>query len=295
MARDALSPGDRELLPTPEQVAHYEAHGWWISPPCLDQHALDELRFGVERYYSGERDWRLPIVTAADWAPEDGDVIRQNDFASLQLEEFRAFLRRPLVFAMAARLSRSPAVRLFHDQIVYKPCGPSIRETGVGWHRDRAYWKTCTSARMLTAWIPLYDVDEHTGTMIVIDGSHVWTLGDDLRFFHERDTDAVRHLINAPGPWLEVPYRLRAGQVAFHHCMTIHGSRENASALPRVAWAIHLQDDANCWQPARSADGRLRPHTNDLLCRTTVEGTPDYGDPDVCPELWRDSLHNYDV
>jgi ectoine hydroxylase-related dioxygenase (phytanoyl-CoA dioxygenase family) len=140
---------------------------------------------------------------------------------------------------------------------------------------------------MLTAWIPLQSVDEQTGTMTVVDGSHLWSVADELRRFHECDVDAVRQQIDVPGPWIEVPYRIRAGQVAFHHCMTIHGSRQNSSATPRVAWAIHLQDDANCWKPARNMDGTLTPHTNDLLCRTNADGTPDYRDPDVCPELWR--------
>jgi ectoine hydroxylase-related dioxygenase (phytanoyl-CoA dioxygenase family) len=288
MAMNALSPEERLLLPTPEQVAEYEAHGWWISPPCLPEDALEELRFGVERYYSGERDWPLPIVSAADWNPADGDVVRQSDFASLQLEEFRAFLRRPLIAAMAARLARSPSIRLFHDQIVYKPPGRPLRDTGVGWHTDRAYWKTCTSTRMLTAWIPLSDVDERSGTMLVIDKSHFWSDGQQLRSFHERDVDAVRSGFKAPEPWIEVPYRLRAGQVAFHHCLTIHGGRENASTEPRIAWAVHLQDEANCWQLAKNADGTITPHMNDLLCRKKHDGTPDYGDPDVCPELWRD-------
>jgi hypothetical protein len=288
MAIRDLSPDERQLLPTPEDVLEYEAHGWWISPPCLDDNALEELRYGVERYYSGERDWPLPIVSAADWTPTDGEVVRQSDFASLQLEEFRAFLRRPLIAAMAARLSRSRSIRLFHDQIVYKPPRRPLCDAGVGWHTDRAYWKTCTSDRMLTAWIPLSAVDEHSGTMLVIDGSHRWPTGRQLRSFHERDVDAVRGRINLPEPWVESAYRLRAGQVAFHHCLTIHGSRENASEVPRIAWAIHFQDESNRWQLAQNEDGTITPHMNDLLCRKAPDGAPDYSDPEVCPELWRD-------
>ncbi|HYC88975.1 MAG TPA: phytanoyl-CoA dioxygenase family protein [Thermoanaerobaculia bacterium] len=289
MAASVMSAGERALLPTPEQVAEYEAHGWWISPPCIGEEALEELRFGIERYYSGERDWRLPIVSASDWTPADGDVVRQNDFASLQLEEFRAFLlRQPVIAAMAARLARSPSVRLFHDQIVYKPAGRSLQETGVGWHTDRSYWRTCTSARMLTAWIPLADVDERSGTMTVIDGSHLWPDAEKLRRFHERDVDAVQREITPSGAWIEVPYRMRAGQVAFHHCRTIHGSRQNMSDVPRIAWAVHFQDEDNRWQPATNPDGTMTPHMNDLLCRKTPDGTPDYRDPDVCPELWRE-------
>ncbi len=288
MALNRLTPHELSLLPTDGQVAEYAAHGWWVSPPCLDEEALEELRFGIERYYAGERDWALPIVAASDWEPADGDVVRQNDFASLQVEELRAFLRRPLIAAMAARLSGSNSVRLFHDQIVYKPPRRPLLDSGVGWHTDRAYWKTCTSLRMLTAWIPLSDVDESSGTMIVIDGSHRWPGVERLRSFHERDVEAVRERFQAPGPWVEVPYRLRAGQVAFHHCLTIHGSRENVTDAPRIAWAVHMQDEANRWQPAVNPDGTTTPHMNDLLCRKDCGGSPDYRDPEVCPELWRE-------
>src|SRR5262249_55443987 len=138
---------------------------------------------------------------------------------------------------------------------------------------------------------PLCDVDVESGTMVVIDGSHTWSPSVPLRRFHERDVDAVRRDLEGAGPWIEVPYRMRAGQVAFHHCRTIHGSRENLSDTPRVAWAVHLQDEANAWQPAKNADGTVTPHMNDLLCRANADGTPDYRDPDVCPELWRDEAH----
>ncbi|MGA8807136.1 MAG: phytanoyl-CoA dioxygenase family protein [Thermoanaerobaculia bacterium] len=283
------------FLPTANDVAHYESHGWWISPPVLDDEALDELRFGIDRYYSGERDWRLPIATVSDWTPADGDIVRQNDFASLQVQELRAFLRRPQIAMIAARLARTHSIRLFHDQIIYKPPHRPLHDTGIGWHTDRAYWRTCTSMRMLTAWIPLYDVDESLGTMIVIDGSHCWPDVERLRRFHERDVDAVRREVESSREWVEVPYRMRAGQVAFHHCMTIHGSRENASDVPRIAWTVHLQDETNAWQPAQNPDGTTTPHTNDLLCRSTHGGIPDYKDPEVCPELWRDDDQESDI
>lgn len=274
-------------MPTDDDVAFYRAHGWWISPPCLSDDDLELLRFGIERYYAGERDWSLPTVAAADWDPADGDVTRQNDYASLQIDELRRFVTAPILPAIAARLAGVRQIRLFHDQIVYKPPGQPLARTGVGWHTDRAYWGTCTSEHMLTAWIPLHDVDEDAGTMIVIDRSHTWPGGERLRYFHDRDVDAVRARIGAAGAWEEVPYRLRAGQVAFHHCRTIHGSRDNRGRRPRIAWAVHYQDGDNTWQRFCNADGVETPHMNDILCRR-IAGAPDYADPDVCPELWRE-------
>jgi ectoine hydroxylase-related dioxygenase (phytanoyl-CoA dioxygenase family) len=74
--------------------------------------------------------------------------------------------------------------------------------------------------------------------------------------------------------------------VSFHHCRTIHGSRPNTSDRPRLALAVHMQDEANRYVPATDGSGRLLTHLNDFLCRKDLGGHPDYSDPAVCPVLW---------
>ena len=48
--------------------------------------------------------------------------------------------------------------------------------------------------------------------------------------------------------WRDKPTILRAGQAAFHHSLTVHGSGPNTLAAPRLALAIHMQpaDCASC-------------------------------------------------
>jgi thiosulfate reductase cytochrome b subunit len=64
------------------------------------------------------------------------------------------------------------ALRLLDDQLVYKP---SLRSdasaTITGWHADRAYWATCSSDKLCTAWIPFHDVDVTRGPLVVMAGS----------------------------------------------------------------------------------------------------------------------------
>jgi ectoine hydroxylase-related dioxygenase (phytanoyl-CoA dioxygenase family) len=265
----------------------YEEHGWWISPPILTEDEIEEARFGADRYYSGERDAVLLIEAGTDWTPARGNVLRQNDYTSLQIEELWRLVHHPVIAACAARLARTPEVRLFHDQLLNKPPGARPSDTAVGWHTDIAYWKTCSSRRLVTAWIPFQPVTDDMGPMLVLDRSHHWSGNDRLEFFHESDLTEIATRIAAHGARLEpVAMSLGLGQVSFHHCRAIHGSAPNSSDRPRVALAVHMQDQENRYVPAVDATGKRSSHLNDFLCRKDAAGDPDYGDPEVCPVLW---------
>ena len=76
--------------------------------------------------------------------------------------------------------------------------GPDEPTNRVPWHMDRHYWQTCTSDRMLTAFIPFHDCDERMGTITMVDGSHRWTEipGDDsTRHFAQRDGNELEELL----------------------------------------------------------------------------------------------------
>ncbi len=51
-----LSEEEIELLPTDEDVAFYNEHGWYLSKKLLTDDETDELVNASERYYAGERD-----------------------------------------------------------------------------------------------------------------------------------------------------------------------------------------------------------------------------------------------
>lgn len=282
-----LTPEQRATLPTPDDVSFYREHGWWVSPPCITCEMIDDLSYGLERYYEGERDMLLPISPGTDWTEALGKVLRQNDYLSLQIMEFYRFVRHPLLPAMASILSGSQTIRLFHDQILYKPPGGNSADTVVGWHTDRAYWKTCTSDSMLTAWVPLQDSTLEMGTLAVLDRSHTFSENERLHTFDQKDLTAVEKLVAASGGQIDpVQFVLKKGQVSFHNCLTIHGSYSNQSNKPRVAFAIHYQDATNSYRKVSGSEGGHVAHINDLLCKTGEDGLPDYSDPLICPKLW---------
>src|SRR5207244_397372 len=107
----------------------------------------------------------------ADWTPADGPVQRHNDYIHYRSKEIGRILRKPLLGAVAARLAGTGEIRVFQGTLIYKPPRPEEPTNHVPWHMDRHYWQTCTSERMLTAFIPFHDCDERMGTITMVDGS----------------------------------------------------------------------------------------------------------------------------
>lgn len=278
------------LLPSDRDVQFYREHGYYVSPPIFDDREIADALYGCERFYAGERDYSLPpiIKSFEGWTPAHGDGIRQNDYVSLQNEELSALVRHPLIGAIAARLAASSEIRLWHDQLIYKPAADGGGKTAIGWHTDRSYWQTCTSDEMLTAWIPLQDCVEEMGPLAFIDGSHRWTDQRVGREFHNPNLRSQEEMIASGGREMrQVKMLLGKGQVSFHHCRLVHGSGPNRAAVPRLSLSIHMQDGANEYREHRRG-GELAWHRNDMLCRK-VNGRPDYRDPDFCPALFLDT------
>lgn len=273
---------------TPENVAFYREHGWWVSDTVLSCQVLDELDYAVARYASEERDRPLPKPILPQWSGTANGGVRQADYLSLQLDAVMDFIRRPVLPSLAAALSGASEILLFHDQLIWKYGAAANRSTStVGWHTDRAYWRSCTSTEMLTAWIPLQDTPEEMGPLAVWDGSHLWPDTDDLHTFEESDLGALEDRFRTRGrePRIRL-LPMRRGQVSFHHCQLVHGSYPNRTDRPRLALAIHYQDGSNRHVMADGAHEASVIHLNDMLCRVQRDGTPDYKDPEVCPLLW---------
>jgi ectoine hydroxylase-related dioxygenase (phytanoyl-CoA dioxygenase family) len=288
-ANQTLSEVQLALLPTEDDVLFYEEHGWYISPQIIPDSIIDEAATATERYHRGERDRPLSITTGySDWKPENGyDVVRNNEFVSLQSEGLRQLALQPIIGAIAARLTRTTQIRLLDDQLVYKPPFTQNTKTAIGWHADRAYWATCSSHQLITAWIPFHDCDESRGPLVVIDKSHKWSGTENTRFFNNPDLEQMEQKFRQPNREIvKVPMTLKKGQVSFHHCWTIHGSYPNLSQNHRLALAVHLQDRYNHYQSFCNSEGKEIHIFDEVLCCKLDNGEPDFNDPDVFPILW---------
>lgn len=274
-------------LPTPDQVASYQARGWFVTDEIVPHDLLDEIAERLVEHQMRPASKRVHSdVDIEDWAPGDGDGVRNSEYLTFQQPAFGVLTLAPLIGAIAARLAGADSIRIFDDQAVVKEPG----DDGVfGWHTDSAYWSTCTSTQMLTAWIPLHDTTADGGTLMVLEGSHHWDVAGNLRLGRQSNIDQISAIAGRDVPdELIVPLELRKGQISLHHMDLLHASDANRSRTPRQAIAVHLQPGDNEYQPAIADDGsglvvRL---ANDDLCRRLPDGRPDYADPDAFPVLW---------
>ncbi|MGH8239160.1 MAG: phytanoyl-CoA dioxygenase family protein, partial [Steroidobacteraceae bacterium] len=147
---------------------------------------------------------------------------------------------RPLTFhpaigELAAALIGAERIRLWHDQALYKEAGG--RETEA--HQDQPYWPIAQTDTA-TVWIPLGKVDERTGCMGYVPGSH-------------RDVAQFIDIFRTPGAGKELEAKYAAtppvfvpcepGDVIFHHGATVHMAKANRSdATRRVYTAIYFRD-----------------------------------------------------
>jgi ectoine hydroxylase-related dioxygenase (phytanoyl-CoA dioxygenase family) len=297
--RLTLTDEQQDLLPSDSEVREYGTHGWYLSKKLLSDEEIDRLLTASERFYGGYRDRTLPVrpPNLAYWEPSHGPVQRHNDYVHYESNEIGQILRKPVIGAVAARLAQTSEIRVFQSTLIYKPPVSDEVSNLVPWHADRHYWQTCTSERMLTAFIPFHDCGADMGTITMVDGSHRWReiAGDDsTRHFAQRDRnelDAIlRETAKQNGTRVEaIPMLIPKGHMSFHHCRIYHGSGHNVSGRPRQAISLHLQDADNRWRRYPRPDGSLLAYNHDVVVRRTSQGTPDYGDPVYCPVLWRSS------
>jgi len=278
--------GDRALLPSERDVDLYRERGWHRSPLLIPDALFGTALLGMERHFRGERDWSLPTTSGfTDWKPGDGDGIRSAEVIALRNRQLRELVSFPLLAATAARLSGSPQIRYFADTLIFKPPEDPNAASVVGWHTDRAYWQTCTSEEMLTAWIPFHDCSEEMGPVIYVEGSHRWPGTDNMRTFRAQDLSQLKALF-PERPLVKRPMTLRRGEVSFHHSRLIHGSAPNRSDVPRIALALHFQPMENRYRAHHNDHGVPWHIFIDDLARKLDDGTPDYTDPAVFPLLW---------
>lgn len=293
-----LTDEERELLPTDEEVQSYAEHGWYMSKKLLSDEEVDTLIAASDRFYAGHRDRLLPFHPAnlAYWTPEQGPVQRHHDYVHYESDELAAILRKPLIGAVAARLAETAEMRIFQSTLIFKPPRPEEQSNIVPWHFDRHYWQSCTSERMLTAFIPFHDCGPEMGTITMVDGSHTWKEigGDDktTRHFAQRDRSELEQLLEENAEYngaevVKIPMEIPKGHMSFHHCRIYHGSGANLSDRPRRAISFHLQDGENRYRRFERSDGSIVEYNHDVLVRTGADGLPDYADPDYCPVIWR--------
>jgi ectoine hydroxylase-related dioxygenase (phytanoyl-CoA dioxygenase family) len=223
---------------TQEQVASFHADGFVKGGRVLSDEEVDELRAELERVIAQrDRDDQPQPVHLANLG-DDTRPIWQIVNIWQASKAFERLVSHPVIAEELAQLTGAKELRVWHDQIQYKPA-----EQGglLHWHQDAPLWPILTPMTQVTAWVALDDVDESNGCMRMVRGSHRW--GDQMEFLRTTETDPTLPETFQGHP-VDVALRpVGKGEVHYHHALTWHGSGHNRSNRPRRALAIHVMGD----------------------------------------------------
>lgn len=229
-------------LPSERDVAFFDENGYWMSPVIFSAEELAQIKEHQDKMYKGEYETgREPVCNWLE-GQNNPKALRKTDNSHWSDRTLRQVATDPTIGAIAAKLMHADAIRLFHDQLLYKPGRGNGKETAnVGWHQDYSYWQCCKEPSLITAWVAFTDVDLSNGCMQMVPRSHKWGLLNVSDFF-EQNMEKQQETMDIPEneSFTTVPMVMKAGQVSFHHALTIHGSGPNITEGARRSMAVHL-------------------------------------------------------
>jgi ectoine hydroxylase-related dioxygenase (phytanoyl-CoA dioxygenase family) len=220
---------------TEKQIAQFHANGFLNGGVLLDNNEVEVLRNELTRVIEDKDKPDVPQpVRIFNLGADDQAPVWQIVNIWMASEPYRELMAHPKITKGIAQLTDATALRIWHDQIQYKP--PQIGGVNM-WHQDAPLWPIITPMTEVTAWIALDDADETNGCMSMVPGSHLW--GNNIGFLRKLENyEAMPAHFNGHTIAV-VRCPVRTGEVHFHHALTWHGSHANTSGRRRRAIALH--------------------------------------------------------
>jgi ectoine hydroxylase-related dioxygenase (phytanoyl-CoA dioxygenase family) len=255
-----------DSIVSPELVEQYRRNGFVMIPNLLTDDEVDAY---------GER------VTAAVKERNKGDDVplaeksryQQSFIQCMNLwEDFtdiRPLTFHPRIGQAAAELMGVDAVRVWHDQALYKQAGGRPTDA----HQDHPYWPM-KETLSITAWIPFEGSTLASGALGYLPGTHEIGLRKFVNIFFGEPENILEdpEVKDIEPVFLEVP----KGSVAFHHGLTIHLAKPNVTDRDRAVHTI-------IYFP----DGHTRGYPFDhFACDRGGVQVGDKIDSDVTPIAW---------
>jgi ectoine hydroxylase-related dioxygenase (phytanoyl-CoA dioxygenase family) len=219
---------------TPAQIEQFQRDGFLNGGTVLDEQQVEALRTELARVIEQHDTLDTKPVLFQNLSSNEQAPVWHIVNIWQASEPFRALLHHPKITGEVAQLSGAGALRVWHDQIVYKPA----ESGGINrWHQDSPLWPILQPSPTVSAWVALDDVDVDNGCMSMVPGSHQW--GDHMQELAKIETlDALPAVFHGHEV-RRVLCPVRKGEVHYHHALTWHSSHANISGRPRRAIALH--------------------------------------------------------
>ncbi len=232
------------VRPTDEEIADFRRDGHVTLRGLVEPGLAESWRETVEDVLEALPDRRPPA--------EQRRLIQRAFRQEFNLwehdERARALVFSPQLATAAARLLGCRAVRLYHDQALFKEPGGAATP----WHADAAYWPVEDGHRTITAWIPLQPIPREMGPLSFAAGSQQLGEGVRLTISDTSERELGETLAREGVTVVEEPFEL--GDVSFHEGWVLHRAPANTTSEPRrVMTVIYLDAELRVAAPVTPA------------------------------------------
>jgi ectoine hydroxylase-related dioxygenase (phytanoyl-CoA dioxygenase family) len=248
----------------------FDSHGWVVVRGAVAEAAVVRITETIDDVVQTRGAWETARTDT------NGKSIWQIPGICGQSDWLLAEILRDLG-ELVADLMGADRIQLLQDTLIVKP--PRVGAP-VELHQDYTYIGFLEPANAVSLRLSLTSSTVDTGCLYVIDRSHRWGLNGPVSVFSpqlqaglaERLPAHLRARVDTD----RIPLELAPGDVSIHHCLTHHGSFENASDTLQRTIVTHLIDGACRLLPDRlpghaidyfdtSADGHLSPRSFPVL------------------------------
>lgn len=219
----------------PEVIASFRENGHVMLPELCNLAEVDEVRSVLNGAVARLNTEVRPLEERDTYGKAFLQIMNLwvNDKAVQKFVLAKRFAK------VAAELMGVEAVRLYHDQALYKEGGGGHTP----WHQDQYYWPLDT-VNTVTMWMPLVDVPIEMGALTFASGSHKSGFMGSIEI-SDRSQSEYDMLVKEKG----YPVRnqvMKAGDATFHSGWTLHCAPGNAGTTTReVMTIIYYADGVN--------------------------------------------------
>lgn len=229
-----------------EQVGAYQRDGFVVIEDFLTPGELEHWRNVVTTAVKERAGIKIPgkdiKIGEADGINEDSDYFGKVFDQLLNLWQTNDGVKELMfdeqIGQMAARLSGTSGIRIWHDQALIKR--PWANPTA--WHLDTPFW-SFSDRNAISIWIALDDATLQNGCLFFIPGSHKKTRFDKITI--GRNMDGIFDVYPELKNTMPVAAPMKAGSCSFHNGLTIHGANANMTSGFRRAMTCAYMPDGN--------------------------------------------------
>lgn len=239
------------------EVRFIDEYGYLIKKELIDKNDISEMIEVVERYcihykpsfFSGlkwhETLFQERLITLRNTE----STITSKIYDAIQANSIlHSILSRKKIISLVSELLNTRKTNLTCSGAMLRMDYPFDRRNRLDWHLEQSYYTFNGAGREgMVIWIPLVDVSEKNGTIVIKEGSHLGNIDyKELGPSIQVGTLGVSEQFSTPDSLLDkfktVTLELSAGDCALFYMNTLHASGHNISDSVRIVIGVRYHN-----------------------------------------------------